>query len=338
MEEVYNQIEVYKLIDRLKEIQDIFYYDYGVNDIFSNSKFYEIIIANQLNHDPIPGHSGSRDAIDPLTNIEYEYKHFKETSSNHSWTFNDFSDSTIEHLKDYKLIFAHINDEDFPYPGIMDWYYEVDGRIISDYLAIATQRIQNTRKMINVSANQLDSLGLEKTFVNTNRHRNYEGNFQNLLSNISSISQELEHLTDVEKILTSNKIWELLVALKLNHFVNAEQGGRFGSYDANDLDGNTYEYKVYKTRTWNFQDISENVLDKYLTDKEIILAVVNKFDMCVEEIYSISPEDAVYKLREKLRNKIDNLNRKGETIRRLQVSLSFSDIKNMNSFRIIYKK
>ena len=84
--------------------------------------------------------------------------------------------------------------------------------------------------------------------------------------------------------------------------------------------------------------ISENVLDKYLTDKEIILAVVNKFDMCVEEIYSISPEDAVYKLREKLRNKIDNLNRKGETIRRLQVSLSFSDIKNMNSFRIIYKK
>lgn len=224
MNNVYNQEKIYPLINKLKNIQDIFFNQFKINDIFSNSKFYEIIIANQLKHDPIPGHSGSRDALNPITKMEYEYKHFKETSSNHSWTFNDFSDSTIEHLKDYTVIFAHINDKDFKYPGIMDWYYEVDGKIISNYLSIATQKIQNTRKMINVSSNQLNSLGLSKTFVDTNLHQNYEGKFQHLLYEISSISEELENITSIEKILTSNKIWELLVALKLNHYVNAEQG------------------------------------------------------------------------------------------------------------------
>lgn len=113
--------------------------------------------------------------------------------------------------------------------------------------------------------------------------------------------------------------------------------GRLGSYDAIDIDNNTYEYKVYKSRTWAFQDISENVLNKYLTDKEIILAVVNKFDMTVDEIYSISSEDAVNKLRQKLNNKIDSLSQKNKIIRRLQISLSFSDIKKMKSFKTIYK-
>lgn len=336
MNTIYDKDKIYPLINKLKEIQHIFLVKYGVNDIFSNSKFYEIIIANQLNHIPIPGHSGSRDAIDSITNEEFEYKHYKETSSNHTWTFNDYTNNTIEHLKTCTVIFAHINDKDFKYPGLMDWFFEIKGKDISNYLKEATQKIKNKRKMINISPSQLRRLGFLPTIVNTNNHLNYEGNFQNLLYEISIISEKLENITKIEKILTSNKIWELLVALELNHKVNAEQGGRLGSYDAIDMLGNTYEYKVYKTRNWNFQDISENVLNKYLTDKEMILAVVDKYSMKVSEIYSISSEDAVCKLREKLYKKIENLNNQGKIIRRLQINLTYTDIKNMESFKKIY--
>lgn len=336
MNYIYNQKEVYKLITELQHIQKIFYEKYNINDIFSNSKFYEIIIANQLNHLPIPGHSNSRDAIDPKTDIEYEYKHFKKTSSNHSWTFNDFTDSTIEHLRDCFIIFAHINDKDFKYPGLMDWYYLIDGKEISDYLKKATLKIKNTRKMINVSPTQLNKLGYKPIKVNTDKHLNYEGTYQHLLYKISQVSEKLEQITYIEKLLTSNKIWELLVALKLNHKINAEQGGRLGSFDASDSFDRTYEYKVYISRTWNFQDISDNVLNKYLNDEKIILAVVNKYKMEVQEIYSVSSEDAVNRLREKLNLKIKRLAEKGKTIRRLQVSLSFTDIKKMKSFKKIY--
>lgn len=336
MKMIYNKEKVYPLINKLKDIQHIFLKEYGVNDIFSNSKFYEIIIANQLNHTPIPGHSGSRDAKNPTTNEEFEYKHYKETSSNHSWTFNDYTDNTIEHLKTCTVVFAHINDKDFKYPGLMDWFYEIPGVEISNYLREATKKIENTRKMINVSPSQLNSLGYLPISVDTDKYLNYEGNFQELLYEISKISEKLENITKIEKILTSNKIWELLVALELNHKVNAEQGGRLGSYDAIDTSKNTYEYKVYKTRNWNFQDISDNVLAKYSSDKAMILAVVNKYDMKVDEIFSISSEDAVHKLKEKLYKKIENLNKQGKEIRRLQINLTYSDIKNMKSFKKIY--
>ena len=52
-------------------------------------------------------------------------------------------------MKDYKFIFAHKNDKDYKYPGIMDWYYEVDGYIIGNYLKEATKSIKNARKSIN---------------------------------------------------------------------------------------------------------------------------------------------------------------------------------------------
>ena len=61
------------LILRMKKIQGIFLHEQGVNDIWSNSKVYEILVANSLNHDLIPGHSGSRDAKDS-NNTEYEGK------------------------------------------------------------------------------------------------------------------------------------------------------------------------------------------------------------------------------------------------------------------------
>lgn len=124
--------------------------------------------------------------------------------------------------------------------------------------------------------------------------------------------------------------------MKLNHYVNPEQGGREGAHDAIDKDMNTYEYKVYKSKTWNFQDISDAVLEKYYLDKKIILAVVDKTDLKVKEIYAVSPKDAVPKLKEKLQKKIDNLLRKGGILRRRQVSLSFADIKAMPSFEILY--
>lgn len=327
--------DINKLIQELVLIQTEILHDYGINDIFSNSKFYEIIIANQLNHKPIPGHSGSRDARDENGN-QYEYKHFKETSSNHSWTFNDYSNNLMNHMEEYKFIFAHLNDKDYKYPGIMDWYYEVDGYIIGKYLKKATKSIKNARKMINVSSKQLEKLGCKKSYSDINQAKNYSGRFKKQLVNISAISEKLEKLTKIDKILTSNKLYELLVALKLNHYVNPEQGGRKGSHDAVDRDMNTYEYKVYKKRTWNFQDISDAVLNKYYLDKKIILAVVDKTNLVVKEIYSVDPKDAVPKLKEKLQKKIDNLKKKGETLRRKQVSLSFTDIKAMPSFEIIY--
>ena len=56
--------------------------------------------------------------------------------------------------------------------------------------------------------------------------------------------------------------------------------------ETKDDDGNTFEYKVSKNHSWNFQDISENVLEKYKSDKSIILAVVNKQNLVVTNIYS----------------------------------------------------
>src|SRR3989344_8090830 len=122
----FKEIRIPKLFYELKKIQDFFLKTYGVDDIYSNSKIFEIFIANELNHILIPGHSGSKDAKDKEGN-KFEYKHFKETSSNHSWTFNDYSDSTIKNLKKVRgVIFAHINDTSFP--PRLDWYIQVNGK------------------------------------------------------------------------------------------------------------------------------------------------------------------------------------------------------------------
>lgn len=130
------------LIEKYRKIQSDFLYAFGVDDIFSNSKIYEIVIANELGHNLIPGHSGSKDAKDDSGRI-YEYKHYKETSSNHTWTFNDFSDTTIEKLNscDY-VIFAHIADGQFP--ELFDWYYKVAGKTVSIFLLEATKKLRGS--------------------------------------------------------------------------------------------------------------------------------------------------------------------------------------------------
>lgn len=319
-----------KEINELKAIQDKIYEDYGVNDVLSNSKIYEVATANQLGHILIPGHSGSRDAKDEYDN-EFEYKHFKESSSNHSWTFNDFSDTNIAKLRGTKsIIFAHINDVDYPYPGKFDWYYEVPGDMMSEYLLHYTQSIKNSRKMINVSPKQIETrLNLNKILVPSN-----SGIYDKYLDDIYLATRKLEELTGVKNLLTSNKFWELIVSLELDHTVNPEQGGREGAHDAYDAEGNAYEYKVSKTSSWNFQDISENVLNKYYNDKAIILAIVDKQEIEVREIYSADPKYVVPLLRKKLQDKIDRYLAKGTSIRRLQVSLSKSDLDLIKAERL----
>jgi len=322
----YNKNEVIKERDKLAKIQANFLELFGVNDIFSNSKVYEVVIANELKHELIKGHSGSRDAFDKYG--EYEYKHFKETSSNHSWTFNDFSDTTMEKLNNCKsVIFAHIDD--IIYPPKLDWYYNVSGTTMSTYLKEKTQAIKNTRKMINVSANQIETcLDIKKTY---NTDTNLVGQYYDMLKIIFDSIKELEKLTFSKGLLTSNKIFELLTAVELGHNMESEQGGRAGAHDAYDQDGNIYEYKISKNYSWNFQDISDNVLNKYLLDNEIILAVKNPEKLEIIEIYSAKPENTIPRLKEKLAIK----KLKHGTLRRLQVSLSRGDLKVIKATKIL---
>ena len=329
MENLSNKLNI--LIERMKSLQTTFYEEQGVNDLWSNSKVYEIIIANGLSHNLIPGHSGSRDAIDN-NNIKYEYKHFKKLSSNHSWTFNDYSENTIKGLIDneYRLIFAHINDEN--YPPIFDWYYQIEGIDVGNYLVEATKSIKNNRKMINISENQIKRflVSSEKIFVKNN----YLQKYQMYLKEIFDITAALEKLTGVKNSLTSNKFWEIFISYQLGHKVNSEQGGRKGAHDAYDEFGNSYEYKVSKSFSWNFQDISNEVLDKYYNDAAIILAVVDKENFMVKAIFSVKPQIAVPFIKEKLKTKMNKLKIQNKEIRRKQISLSKGDLKFLQSSKL----
>ncbi|TAE47371.1 MAG: hypothetical protein EAZ06_02330 [Cytophagales bacterium] len=336
-----NKHQFYKLIDEFRQIQADFLEVFGVDDIFSNSKIYEIIIANELDHDLIAGHSGSKDAKNE-NGGEYEYKHYKETSSNHSWTFNDYTDSTITNLGLAEgVVFAHINDTVFP--ALLDWYILVNGKVCSLYLKQRTEDLlnrqpkgkPNARRMINISAKQVENdLKLQKTQILVPKTN---GKYDIWLQKLYNLNAELEKCTNVTNLLTSNKIWEVLVAVELNHNVNSEQGGRAGSHDAFDEQGNEYEYKVSKTYSWQFQDISANVLEKYKEDKEIILAVVDKTKVKVLTIFSAEPDKVVERLKEKLEEKAQNYAGKDKEIRRLQVSLSKGNLVVIQACQIFPK-
>lgn len=323
MEDKAYQAKIKGLIRRLKEVQDDFFKEFGVTDIISNSKIFEIVIANDLGHILIPGHSGSRDAKNEAGE-EYEYKHYKESSSNHTWTFNDFTDTTIEKLKGVKaVIFAHIDDAGaFPK---FDWHYEVPGPIISDYLTNKTKSIKNTRKMINVGSSQIEeNLGIKKTY---NKFDYTKGKFYKWLEEINAIARKIEEITGTKGVLTSNKFWEVLVALILGHKVLSEQAG----HDAVDKENNFYEYKVSKTPSWNFQDISNAVLKKYKKDNKIVLAVVDKDAFKIKEIHEAGPTATIRRLRQKLKQKKEKYKLKNKVVRRLQISLSRGDLKRIKS-------
>ena len=89
--------------------------------------------------------------------------------------------------------------------------------------------------------------------------------------------------------------------------------------------------------SWNFQDISENVLKKYEKDKSIILAVVNKDNMEVVKIFEADSIKVISRLREKLDAKRKRYESKGG-LRRLQVSLSKGDLKLVGAVEISSQK
>ncbi len=315
------------LIKQLKQIQADFYATFGVTDIITNSKIFEILIADTLNHKLIPGHSGSRDAKDNEGN-EFEYKHYKESSSNHTWTFNDFSNTTIEKLTKVKsIIFAHIQDENVLFP-VFDWYYEVPGTIMSQYLSKATQRITNNRKMINVGARQIKDV---LAFTKKTTPGLCSGVYSEWIKRIIDIVSKIEQQVETGGILTSNKFWEVLVALQLGHKVQSEQA----KHDATDAFGNMYEYKVAKGSSWSFQDISKDVLKKYLIDKSIILATVDKNDFVVKKIYEANTKKIVQLLKRKLKIKQKRYEDKGKEIRRKQISLTAKDVRDIKA-KLIY--
>jgi hypothetical protein len=312
------------LINQLIALQEEFYHKYGVNDIYTNSKIFEIMIADRLNHQLIPGHSGSRDGKDKLG--EYEYKHYKESSSNHTWTFNDFSDTTILKLNScYAVLFCHINDlGQTPY---FDWYYQVPGKLISQYLSKAVQKITNTRKMINVSIKQIEqNLGIKRISVSDK-----PGEYAYYLNKIFKITQDLEKSIDTKNILTSNKIWELLISLHTGHKILSEQK----KHDAIDKSGNYYEYKVSKSYSWSFEDISPTVLKKFNEESEIILARVDKEKMTIESIFSAEPKRMVKLLNKKLKERKNRYNNKNKEIRRLQVTVNLKDLKSIKAKQIL---
>lgn len=315
-----------ELILDLKSIQAECKTKFGVEDIFSSSKFFESIIANELGHDLIGGFAGNKDAKD-ISGGEYEYKHYKESSCNHTWTFNDFSDSTIASLNNVKaVIFAHIDDSKKPY--VMDWAYTVPGKKMSAFLSVATQSIKNKRKMINVSPSQLElKLGIIKEPFQIPS----KGQYTNIIKDIFSVTGEIEKIVGTTNILTSNKLWEVLVSLNLKgHKVLSEQK----QFDAIDENGGLYEYKVSKSHSWNFEDISENVLAKFSKLSGVILAVIDKKNFLVTEIYLADPKITVKLLEKKLAEKMEKHKSTGG-LRRLQVSLSKGDLTKIGA-KLIY--
>ncbi len=312
-----------ELIKKLITLQREFYHKYGVNDIYTNSKIFEILIADSLNHKLIPGHSGSRDGKDKFG--EYEYKHYKESSSNHTWTFNDFSDTTIHKLNScHSILFCHINDACDPYT--FDWCYEVPGKTMANYLSKTVGKIKNARKMINVSTRQIEqNLKINKSLI---KYR--PGEYSNFLSKVFAISKQLEKELGVSNILTSNKLWELLISLKTGHKIISEQK----KHDAIDNQGNYYEYKVSKSFSWSFEDISPTVIKKFYDEEGIILAKVDKEKMKVLDIFLANPKKMVAVLNRKLKEKEERYKSKNKEVRRLQVTINRKDLSTINAKKI----
>ncbi|MGC8622066.1 MAG: hypothetical protein ACP5U0_09145 [Caldisphaera sp.] len=319
--------KVERLFAELRVIQDEFNKTFGVSDIYTNSRVFEILIANYFDHVLIPAVAGGRDAKDKYGN-EYEYKHYKESSTNHTWTFNDFSDSTIRNLKSTKaVIFAHINDNLMP--PVFDWYYYIEGQIISEFLAIRTKAIQNKRKMINVSPHQLERfLSVPKSLVKSIAKGKYDKFIIRIFEVITELKKELG-VSDLD-ILTSNKLWEVLIAINLGHTVLTNKS----EFDAIDADGNKYEYKVSKAHSWAFEDITPEVLSKFTRIKSVFLATINKQNMEITELWEADPIRIKELLEAKLNKKRISHENKGG-LRRLQVSIGIKDLKAIGARQLL---
>ena len=80
-----------------------------------------------------------------------------------------------------------------------------------------------------------------------------------------------------------------------------------------------------KKYSWKFQDISENVLESYMQDEKIILAVVDKKEFIVVNVYICDPKAIVTILR----NKLSLLFEHREEVRRLEATINIGDVRNM---------
>lgn len=301
-----------QLINRLKVLADYFWSN-GIEDIYTNSKIYEVLIAEQFGHQIINGHAYTPDARDEKGEF-YEYKHFKVSSSNHTWTFNDFTDKTIQKLYYVKEVyFAVINDE-YTIPHI-ERIFIVPGEEVARYMEEKTQHIFNSRRMINISPKQITS-NMSYDIIEMNKTT-----CSSKLKEVFLTASAIEEITGVVGILTSNKLWELLVAYELDHNVNSEQR----KHDAYDEFGCTYEYKVSSEPRWTFQDITQNVLDGYLDDEKIVLAVVDKKRFSVDRVYFCNPSAIVSILKCKLQDRINGK----KTIRRISSYIGMSDVRRM---------
>lgn len=305
-------MELRELINRLKVLADYFFSN-GIVDIYTNSKIYEVLIAEQFGHQIINGHANTPDARDREGEF-YEYKHYKVSSSNHTWTFNDFTNRTIEKLYYVKEVYFTVINDEYAIPHI-EKIYIVPGEEVARYIEEKTRHIFNLRRMINISPMQITSnmsyniIEVERTFCSSK------------LKEIFLTASKIEEITGVDGILTSNKLWELLVAYELNHNVNSEQR----KHDAYDEFGRTYEYKVSSDLRWTFQDITQNVLDGYLDDEKIVLAVVDKKRFSVERVYFCNPSAIVSILQCKLQNRMDGK----KTIRRISSYIGMPDVRRM---------
>ncbi len=310
-----------KSINKLKELSDFFCKN-DIEDIYTNSKIYEVLIAYQLGHKIINGHAHTLDAIDQVGNT-CEYKHYKKSSSNHTWTFNDYTDETIQNLHKVNSVYFVVIDDRATIPKLKK-IYVVSGKEVAKYLARKKTSIKNHRKMMNISEHKIvDNMSYKlldkgdiKLLNPTGKSRYYTK-----LKEVFTTAREIEEEIKVNGILTSNKLWELLVACNLGHRINSEQK----KHDAYDADDRTYEYKVSKKPTWTFQDISNNVLESYLNDEKIILAVVNKKTFVIKSIVACQPKAIVRILRKKLKEK----KRESKKIRRLTASIGMKDINQM---------
>ena len=193
-------MDLRQLIERLKQLSDIFY-DNGIEDIYTNSKIYEVLMSEQFGHKIINGHANTLDAIDTEGNL-YEYKHFKLSSTNHTWTFNDFSDATITKLYNVKSVYFAIIDDN-PVIHKVKEVYIVKGSQVARYLENSTVDIYNHRKMINISRRQIIN-NMKYTIIIPDQVQ-----VSNILREVFNVANSIEVLTGIRGILTSNKLVRL---------------------------------------------------------------------------------------------------------------------------------
>ena len=316
-----------KIIDniflKLKNIQEEFGNLTGEFNIYSSSKIYEIIIANMFGHNIVIGTHGA-DAQN--YNNYYEYKHFKESSTNHTWTFNDYSQETLDKLKTKTVFFVHINDIQHNNPfDYIDWYYEVSGDIIANYILKWAKKSGNQRKMVNISASQLESNCKVKRIYPSKDCSN--GHYSIYIKKIFECINDSEKITKTTNLLTSNKLWELFLANKLGHKINSKQGGIGGKHDAEDYVGRKFEYKISQRPTWTFEDVSDAVIANMRLLDGIYVSLINKRQFATKGVFFLDTNKTMGLITRKRDAMIRKKKKENEPVKRLNVSISYAEAK-----------